>query len=133
MLLYIPKYFTLEELTRSDYRYSRNIPNFDVIYNLSLLCKNILDPLREIIQTPLHINSGFRDAEVNRLAGGVPNSLHKFGYAADICTSLVKPPQLFGIIEDQFVFTELGLYNNFVHVAYDSDNLACRKFNKVVK
>lgn len=131
MNLYIPKYFTLEELTRSDYRYSRNIPNFEQIENLSLLCKNVLDPLRDILQSSLHINSAFRNKEVNRLVGGVSNSFHLYGCAADIVSPIVKPSVVYGLIQDQLPFTELGLYHNFVHVAYDKDNIAFKTFKKI--
>lgn len=38
---------------------------------------------------PIHVTSGYRSAEVNRAAGGVPNSLHLVGRAADL---IVGPP-----------------------------------------
>ncbi len=33
---------------------------------------------------PLHVSSGFRCEEPNRINGGVPNSQHRLGQAADI-------------------------------------------------
>lgn len=131
MELYIPQYFTLDELTKTDYRYSRNVPDFRSVENLSVLCQFLLDPLRQQINRPIVVSSGYRSEEVNRIVGGVCNSLHLFGKAADISCRTIPPKELFSIIKDNFVFTELGLYYSFVHVAYDPSNLACETFVKV--
>lgn len=133
MNLYIPQYFTLEELTKTDYRYTRNVPDFRSVENLSLLCKNVLDPLRELIGRPIEVSSGYRSEEVNRIVGGVKNSLHLFGKAADISCRTIPPETLFMNIRYNFAYTEMGLYNSFVHIAYDPSNLACERFVKVDK
>ncbi|MDQ3800759.1 MAG: D-Ala-D-Ala carboxypeptidase family metallohydrolase [Acidobacteriota bacterium] len=60
-----------------------NMPNNTEIARLRELCRKILQPAREALG-PLKINSGFRSEELNRLVGGVPNSDHRQGYAADV-------------------------------------------------
>ena len=42
---------------------------------------------------PIIINSGFRNSRVNRLVGGVENSQHLFGQAADIRPKDSPPKQ----------------------------------------
>jgi len=45
---------------------------------------NILQPLRDAIKTPVHVNSGFRCERVNTSIGGATKSQHLSGQAADI-------------------------------------------------
>lgn len=45
---------------------------------------DLLDRIRERIGQPLHISSGYRCEEHNAEVGGVPNSFHVQGIAADI-------------------------------------------------
>ena len=44
----------------------------------------MLDPLRQAWGRPIIVNSGYRSPAVNRAVGGVPNSQHTRGEAADI-------------------------------------------------
>ena len=52
------------------------------------LVRKLLEPLREYADSPtgMHISSGYRSEELNRLVGGVENSQHLTGEAADIYT-----------------------------------------------
>ena len=77
------KYFTLEELTKTSAQ-KDNTPNAEQIANLENLVAKILDPLREHYGKPIKINSGYRSPEVNEAIGGVVNSQHMSGEAADI-------------------------------------------------
>src|SRR5262245_59313877 len=60
-----------------------NMPNDEEFNNLKVLCTKILQPARDALG-PLRINSGFRSARLNKLVGGVPNSDHRLGFAADV-------------------------------------------------
>ena len=64
-------------------KYPENIPSMQVVVNLTYGCHQLLEPARLIVG-PIIINSGYRNADVNRLVGGVKNSQHLFGQAADI-------------------------------------------------
>ena len=55
-------------------------PHFKLNEFLNLL---LLEPARQIVG-PIIINSGFRNETVNRRVGGVKNSQHLLGQAADI-------------------------------------------------
>jgi len=78
--------FSLEEMTHSDVAQRRgfiNQPNDEQIKNLEHLCNTLLEPIRSLLGCPLHINSGFRSSLVNSMVGGVHNSAHLDGRAAD--------------------------------------------------
>lgn len=80
------KYFTLPEfLTSSTARQKsiENLPSFEIVERLNRLAL-FLDDLREKWGSGIRISSGFRNAKLNSLVGGVQNSIHCIGYAADI-------------------------------------------------
>lgn len=87
MKTYLTKDFTLEEMLESSTAREHNIaeqwePPQEVIQNLTNLCINLLQPLRDALG-PIYISSGWRCARLNTLIGGVPNSWHLLGEAAD--------------------------------------------------
>ena len=81
------KYFTIQELTRSDTAarlHIDNTPDRDQIRCLELLVNNILDPLRARYGRPIYVTSGYRCRRLNDAVGGAYNSQHMLGQAADI-------------------------------------------------
>ena len=64
-------------------KYPENIPTMQAVANLTYGCIMLLEPARLIVG-PIIISSGFRCEEVNRRVGGVRNSQHLVGQAADI-------------------------------------------------
>lgn len=80
-------YFTLAELTRSETAARHkinNTPPADIIKNLQYGVDMVLDPLRRLYGKPIKINSGYRCEQLNKLVGGVANSWHLKGNAADL-------------------------------------------------
>lgn len=80
-------FFTLEEFTRSSTAKKLkidNTPSDEVIRNIEYGVQMVLDPLRRMLQTPITITSGYRCSELNKAVGGVSNSWHTKGNAADI-------------------------------------------------
>lgn len=61
-----------------------NTPGQHDVDNLEILCKHLLEPLRLAVNEPIFINSGYRSQELNKAVGGVSNSYHLKGMAADI-------------------------------------------------
>ena len=90
------KYFTLNELCRSATA-SRlkidNTPTADVCYNLEMLVRYILDPLREAWGAPIIVTSGYRCPRLNKAVGGAASSQHMKGQAADIRTVSDNPAE----------------------------------------
>lgn len=80
-------FFKLEEFTRSSTAKKLkidNTPSDEVIRNIEYGVQMVLDPLRRMLQTPITITSGYRCSELNKAVGGVSNSWHTKGNAADI-------------------------------------------------
>lgn len=83
----LSQHFSLEELVRSEAAVRRgldNTPNAGERMNLVRLCDAVLEPSRELLGVPFHINSGFRTPAVNAAVGSTAtNSAHMDGRAAD--------------------------------------------------
>ena len=83
------KYFSLSEfLNSATAKRLRidNIPSFEVVDNLNKLA-DYLDVIREKVGKPILISSGFRCPVLNKAVGGVSNSQHQKGLAADLICS----------------------------------------------
>ena len=90
-----------------------------VLKNIKLLAEN-LQVIRDYIKEPIHINSAYRSVEHNKSIGGVKNSYHTKGMAADITVKGYTPRKLASIIlklikEGKLEDGGLGLYPGFVH------------------
>jgi hypothetical protein len=85
------KYFSLSEfLNSATAKRLRidNTPTFEVVDNLNKLA-DYLDVIREKVGKPILISSGFRCPVLNKAVGGVSNSQHQKGLAADlICADM---------------------------------------------
>ena len=80
------KYFTIEELTKSETALSYGIDNTPperLLPNLHRLM-DYLDNVREAYGKPIRVSSGYRSAQLNGIVGGVSTSQHKQGLAADL-------------------------------------------------
>ena len=86
-MLQLTTHFTLSEFIRSEKAQSKgidNTPSLEAVSNLQYLCQQVLEPLRVWLGKPVVINSGYRCSQLNHLVGGVSNSQHQTGEAADI-------------------------------------------------
>lgn len=61
-----------------------NTPTPEEKERLRQLAEDILQPIRDAWRAPIVVTSGFRSEEVNKAVGGVKNSQHRLGEAADI-------------------------------------------------
>lgn len=77
-----------------------------------------LENAREIAGIPFRISSGFRCAKHNKFVGGVADSAHVRGLAADIITS--GSSERFTILNAVLkFFPRVGVDKNFIHVDFD--------------
>lgn len=120
------KYFTIPELCASATARALGIDNSAdkvIEQNLRTLVDTVLDPLREAWGNPITVTSGYRCPELNRAVGGVRNSHHLRGMAADISTGdVIDNRRLFQLVRDLGLpFTQLIDEHNFawVHIAFD--------------
>lgn len=111
------KYFTLKELTCTSTGLPNKAPKV-VIERLVALVTNLLDPLREKYGKPIRVSSGYRSPAVNKAVGGVKNSQHLLGEAADLQCDNNKA--LFELIKAEFDFDQLIWEHGgkWVHVSY---------------
>lgn len=105
----LSEHFSLSEFTKSHTAENLNIPNNPtgiVIDNLTLLCAEILEPLRAHFKLPIQILSGYRSNELNRAIGGAKNSQHVIGQAADFTIENVKNCDAWQYIVDNLPFDQ---------------------------
>ena len=105
-----------------------NSPGITQLINMTYLCIYVLEPLRVAMGHPIKIGSGFRCKALNKAVGGVSNSQHLTGQAADLCIDgdIQKGKRWFEWIKthcefDQLIWehnTKTGSY--WVHVSYNA-------------
>lgn len=89
--------------------------------NVKALVAAVLDPARERFGKPIIVNSGYRCAKHNREVGGVTQSQHLVGEAADIrchTDTTDSTDKLAKAIVENGKYDQLILYQNFVHVSW---------------
>lgn len=89
----ITKNFKLKEFTNSETAKKLGIDNHAQLtpkefVNLTAIAENILQPIRDAMQIPIYISSGFRCPQLNRAVHGAAKSQHCKGEAVDI---YIKP------------------------------------------
>jgi len=75
--------FSLAEMTKTQVRGVNNKPTAAQVKRLTLLCENILEPVRKHYRKPVVVNSGYRCLEVNRAIGSKDTSQHVQAQAVD--------------------------------------------------
>lgn len=117
------KYFKLSEFINSATANRLgidNIPSFEVVDNLNRLA-DYLDNIRAKFGKPILISSGYRCPMLNKAVGGVVNSQHLKGLAADlVCSDMEK---LLSIIRETKGFDQVitehnkGSKSYWIHVS----------------
>ena len=138
-------HFCLDEFTKSSTAMKhgiKNTPPQEAVDNLKALCQGCLEPLREALQLPVVITSGYRTKALNSmLAHSSERSQHMLGQAADFYVVepkdlnlepgtlnpakptrrelLIKAFRLI-ILDESIDYDQLILYPSFIHVSYVS-------------
>lgn len=120
------QYFTINELTRSATARSRgidNMPSPEIKAKLETLIVGCLDPIRRIYGKPIIVSSGYRCPELNQAVGGVEESQHTKGEAADLqpasggsLAGIIRAAVQFGDY-DQLIVEQKGT-SRWLHVSY---------------
>jgi zinc D-Ala-D-Ala carboxypeptidase len=106
------KYFKYEEFDSPDIQGSGQMMSDSFI--------KMLDSVREEYGKPIRINSGYRTEEANIKAGGVSNSSHLKGLAADLRVKNSKERyELLTVLMKYF--DRIGVAKSFIHVDIDED------------
>ena len=125
----VTMHFTIEEMYASATAKRLGIdnkPSVQKMINLVYLCAFVLEPLRVAMNEPIKISSGYRCEKLNKAVGGVYNSQHMKGQAADLCIDgdIEKGKRWFNYIKDHLPFDQLIWEHNpktgsyWVHVSF---------------
>lgn len=101
----VGKYFKVREFQSKD-----GYPTVLIDDNLV----DLLDQIREYFGKPVVITSGYRTKSHNAAVGGVSNSQHTLGKAADIQVTGVPPAAVQTYVYDHSKYT-VGTYTTFTH------------------
>lgn len=111
--MYDLKHFSLSEFDSPDLKGSG--------VNMDATFLELLDTARDKAGVPFKITSGYRSKEHNAKVGGVENSSHLRGYAADIaCTSGSQRWQIINALIE-VGFSRIGVAKTFIHVDNDPE------------
>ena len=125
----VTMHFTIEEMYASDTAKRLGIdnkPTTQKMINLVYLCAFVLEPLRVAMGKPIRISSGYRCERLNKAVGGVYNSQHLKGQAADIDIQgdIAFGKKIFEYIRQHLPFDQLIWEKNpktgscWVHVSF---------------
>ena len=111
----LTKNFTKSEF---DSKCGRSMP-IEVLKNIAQLAFN-LQVLRDSLNVPIRVNSGYRSPEHNEAIKGAKNSFHVKGMAVDISSSQASPKLLHDELlrlmnQGKIIKGGLKQYNTFVH------------------
>lgn len=131
------EFFSLAELIKSstaNKHHIDNTPSSEVVKNLQYGVDMVLDPLRRLYGKPIIITSGFRCQKLNDLVGGVSNSWHTKGNAADIhVESLTEATKLFNNLQKMpsvdTVLFEHSSTAQWLHVQWDMTKTPRHHYN----
>lgn len=118
--------FTMSELLKSEiaekYNIS-NIPDKKSLDNMLILMLECLQPIRNYINKPMIISSGYRSPRLNGhpLIQGKDNSQHITGQAVDFTVKGLTPKQIIEkVIASGVEFDQLiNEHNIWVHISYN--------------
>jgi zinc D-Ala-D-Ala carboxypeptidase len=122
-------HFSLAELTKTSTGLP-NVPSSTSRTNLEKLANQILEPLRERFG-PIIVNSGFRSVATNAAVGGVSNSDHLTGKAADISAQDGTPASTLAawLFDSTLPLEQVLIYWNtgHLHVSLDTNGTPYRR------
>ncbi len=107
------KYFKREEFDSPDE------PGSGINMHEEIL--HMLDAVRKEYGKPIKINSGYRTKARNKKIGGVPDSSHLKGLAADISCKTSKDRFVLLNLLVKAGFKRIGVASSFIHVDIDKD------------
>ena len=110
----ITPHFRLSEFTQSttaELLGIDNTPDSTALHNIELLCRYVLEPIRQAFGQPIVVNSGYRCRQLNIAVGGAKRSFHLSGRAADIRAANVSDnARLKAVIDDLGLHTSELIY-----------------------
>jgi len=125
-------HFTLEEFTFSQTATRKgidNTPHEGILDNLCILA-NGMEDVRNLLNAPIHVSSGYRCPELNDLLGSKRTSQHTKGLACDFTSNAYGSPQIIfaDIITSDIPYDQLILeFDRWIHISFVEDGGTPRK------
>jgi len=125
-------HFTLEEFTFSQTATRKgidNTPHEGILDNLCILA-NGMEDVRNLLNAPIHVSSGYRCPELNDLLGSKRTSQHTQGLACDFTSNAYGSPQIIfaDIITSDIPYDQLILeFDRWIHISFVEDGGTPRK------
>lgn len=130
----ISEYFTLEELTYSSTAKSKgidNTPKGQDLENLKYTASQ-MEVVRDVLNSPISISSGFRCDALNKAVGGSSTSAHQKGLAVDftckrygdtkkVVQALLEASRAKQLTFDQLILESPDTPNSWVHIGFKQD------------
>lgn len=105
----VSEHFKAREFAQKDYQCDK------ILIESELL--KVLEDVRTHFNKPVIITSGYRTAEYNKKIGGVKNSQHTKGAAADIKVSAIPAKEVQKYLQSKYPDKYgIGSYLNFTHI-----------------
>lgn len=119
----LTEHFTLAELTYSTTAQTKgidNTPTPDIQANLLITAQH-LEQVRALFNLPITITSGYRSTELNRDVGGVWDSAHLRGVAADFHIPGKTLGEVYNAIRSSGIqYDQLIYEGTWIHMGFDS-------------
>tara|TARA_B110000977_G_scaffold55870_1_gene76108 strand:+ start:13 stop:465 length:453 start_codon:yes stop_codon:yes gene_type:complete len=125
-------HFTLEEFTFSQTAARKgidNTPHEGILDNLCVLA-NGMEDVRNLLNAPIHISSGYRCLALNDAIGSKPTSQHVQGLACDFTASRSGTPEIIfaDIITSDIPYDQVILeFDRWIHISFVEDGGTPRK------
>ena len=108
----LSQHFSYQEFIKSQTAARKGIknePDDTQLYNMKMVCMNILEPIRTTFERPVIITSGFRSPELCVAIGSSTNSQHAKGEAADFEIPGVSNKEVADWIDENLPYDQLIL------------------------
>ena len=117
-------FFTEAEMTRSQTaaaHHLNNTPPPAILLRLGETARR-MDRIRILLSAPIHVNSGYRSPEVNRLVGSADSSAHVQGYAVDFTCAGWTPLAIAQAIlaRPTIEFDQIIHEGTWLHISFDT-------------
>ena len=115
-------HLTLEEFTHSDTAVSHNISNNlpeDYLEKAKRLAENVFEPVRQLLDVPVKINSGYRGKQLNTLVRGVATSQHCLAEAIDLDPVGLDILEAFKMIIESDLSWDQLIFEGLVNGSYE--------------
>lgn len=119
----VTKNFTYGELLESETAREEgieNAPNDQQLRRLFKITKTVMQPIRDHLDAPVRVTSGFRTQELNEAIGGARESQHVKGEAIDFVADGYTVNEVFEeVVTGDFYFDQIiWEFGNWVHISY---------------